>query len=535
MKFGRWKYAMSAALAAAAFGVLVGPTHAQDYYMPPTAYAGANPSPGPASMPGQLDINERLRLAEAKIEALAQQAAETKRLPTVDDTQWTSAGGNPGLPPGEAGGGGQEPVLVPLEKYPTARLSGFFQLDTGMVSQDAANRAVLGDIQNGTGFRRTQLQAIGKVGEFTNYTIQMDFSFAGRPSFFDVWGEQTNLPIFGNLRIGNFRQPFSMDALTAVRQIEFLERSLPFQAFVPFRRVGIMAYDKTEDELTTLAYSVYRTAGFDGTALGDSRYASDIGDNGGISFSTRGTHLLYYDEPSEGRYLLHLGGGYNYSSLTGGPEPNSNIYLARVNPEFFVGHPEGTANAPPGTSGAGTPFVLDTGRIRAYGFNLAGIELAGQYGPAHFQAEYMATSVNQMNAPNLFYDGYYIQGGYFLTGEHLKYDRTFGAFNGCTPFSEFFSLGRGCGICGWGAWELTGRWSYVNLFDPNAAPVPPYQVAALPNTPNPGSLNSLTLGVNWHWNSQTKVQFNYVHSMLNSQFNGNSTADFYAMRFQVGF
>jgi phosphate-selective porin OprO/OprP len=326
-----------------------------------------------------------------------------------------------------------------------------------------------------------------------------------------------------------------MDSLNSVKQLEFLERSLPFQAFVPFRRVGIMAYDKTEDEMTTLAYSVYRTGAFDGAALGDTRYATDIGDNGGYSFSGRMTHLMYYDEPSDGRYLLHVGGAYNYSSLTGGPLPNSNIYQARVIPEFFVGYPEGTTNAPAGTSGAGTPFFADTGRIHAYGFNLGGLELAGQYGAAHFQAEYMATGVNQIGGPNLFYDGYYIQGGYFLTGESLAYDKTFGVFNGCNPFSEFFSLGRGCGICGWGAWELTGRWSYANLFDPNAIPVPPFQVAALPNSPNPGSLNDLTLGVNWYWNSQTKVQFNYIHAMLNSQFNGNSTADFYAMRFQVAF
>ena len=36
----------------------------------------------------------------------------------------------------------------------------------------------------------------------------------GTPQFFDVYGEFPNLPI-GGLRLGHFREPFSMDALTS--------------------------------------------------------------------------------------------------------------------------------------------------------------------------------------------------------------------------------------------------------------------------------------------------------------------------------
>jgi phosphate-selective porin OprO/OprP len=288
-----------------------------------------------------------------------------------------------------------------------------------------------------------------------------------------------------------------------------------------------MAYDKSDNDLTSWGYGIYKTGGFNNAPLGDTRFATDIGDAGGYSFSGRATHLLYFDEPSEGRYLLHVGGSYNYSRITGGT-PTGNTYQARVIPEFFVGDPAGG-----GLTSVGTPFFVDTGRLAADQFNLYGAELAGQYGPAHFQAEYMATQVDQIGGPSVFYDGAYVQGGYFLTGEHRTYNHMFGLLDRITPFTEFFGLGRHSYICGWGAWEVTGRWSYVNLNDPGA--IPTLIAAGPPATPNPGSLNDLTLGLNWYWNAYAKMQFNYIHAYLNNTVTGNSDADIFAARFQVEF
>jgi hypothetical protein len=144
-------------------------------------------------------------------------------------------------------------------KLPLIRLSGFLQLDDGLYAQTAASRRYFGDIQDGVSFRRARLQAIGKLTEFTGYTIEMDFAQAGRPSFADVWGEQSEIPFFGTIRIGEFRQPGTMDSWTSVRHLNFLERSAPFQAIDPFRRVGIMAYAMSEDERTSWAYSIFGT------------------------------------------------------------------------------------------------------------------------------------------------------------------------------------------------------------------------------------------------------------------------------------
>jgi phosphate-selective porin OprO/OprP len=408
-------------------------------------------------------------------------------------------------------------------EFPKVKITGFMHVDAGWFGQDATSVASVGDIQDGAGFRRARLQAVGSVAEFTNYSIEMDFATAGRPSFQDVWLEQTHLPIVGAVRIGHFRQPCTMDSYTPIRQLTFLERPLLFQAFDPFRRTGVMAYDKSESELTTWQNSIYRTGGFNNGTIGDSRFGTDIGDGGGFSYATRMTHLLWYDEAAEGRYLLHIGGNFTYGRNTEDDNvANTPFFEARAIPEFFVGDAADIGNV-----ATGTPFFADTGRLRSRDFELYGVELAGQYGPMHFQSEYLVNTVSQIGGPSLFYDGAYGQVGYFLTGENRSYNRTFGAFDRVTPFEDFFSLEER-GFCGWGAWEVAARVSYLNLNDPEAAPIAGFRA-------NPGRMTDTTVGLNWYWNAYTKLQFNWIHVMFDSVAFGDSDTDIYACRAQLEF
>lgn len=425
--------------------------------------------------------------------------------------------------------------------FPLIKLSGFFHLDQGLFSQDEASRAVLGDIRDGVGFRRARMQAIGDLTEFTGFSIEMDFAIAGRPSLMDIWVEQRELPLFDTVRIGHFRQPTSMDCWTSIRHLEFMERSAAFQAFDPFRRLGAMSYTASADENTMLAYSVFAT-GFtfwNGTELvygtiGDNRYAAQETDNGGISFATRLTHLLYYDEPSDGRYLLHIGGGYDFSEIggTGTTGLGARTYQARSIPEFFVGDIGGNF-----VTAAGTPVVVDTGRFLATNFQLLHAELAGNYGPAHFQTEFMWVPVQQMGGPIVNYNGGYIQGGYFLTGEHAGYNKLAGVMDyNVKPFTPFFGTGRDKRFGGWGAWELAFRWSYLDLSS-TAVRAENY-LPALPGpppTPNPGILNESTVALNWYWNQYARIQFNWIHSMVNSNLYGKYDLDVFAGRFQLEF
>ena len=427
------------------------------------------------------------------------------------------------------------------EQLPLIRLSGFLQVDNGLFSEPAETRAYYGDIQDGVGFRRARLSAVGKLTEFTNYSIEFDFAQIGRPSFFDVWGEQEQIPILGTVRIGQFRQPGTMDAWTSVRHLEFLERSAAFQATDPFRRVGIMAYAMSEDERTSWAYSVYATGltFWDGTqnvyqTFGDNRAGTQIGDDGGVGFASRVTHLLDHDDLADGRYLTHVGTGFIYGQTggSGSTGQGAKTYRSFIFPEFFVGDPAGL-----GLTAAGTPRVVDSGRVLADNFWMTHLELARNAGPAHFQTEVMLEAFNQFGGPPTFVPAAYFQCGYFLTGESCLYLKQAGVLDyNVVPHTTFFGTGRRGRVAGWGAWEVAFRWTYVDLSCVNVAPANQLSNSdGPPPAPGYGTYNAPTVALNWWWNRFTRVQFNWIHAMPDVRGHGPLPFDIYGTRFQIEF
>ena len=438
-------------------------------------------------------------------------------------------------------------VTEKKEGYPTWRVTGFLQVDNAWYSQSPLNIATVGNAQDGMDIRRARLAVLGKAAPKTLYQLEVDFAAAGHPSFFDNYIEQEDLPFLGALRAGQYLQPFSVDAMSGFRNLPFLERSLPFLAFVPFRRIGIMASNNSEDERTYWAYSGFRTGGFNDAPLGDSQFATDFGNIGGYSFSTRVTHLLIYEGDD---YLWHVGTAYNFSELgandatgsgtpgnAGSPKP---FYQARTTPEFFLGDPSLPQNF--GSAVNGTPFFISSGRYEARNFNLWGVESVYQHGPFSFQAEWMGTLVDSVVGP-VFYHGAYAEVMYRLTGEHRHYDKKLAALRNPVPTEDFISFAKdGLGFRGWGAWELAARLSYVEIRNPGSLSghyydsakntfTAPSSTGALGN----GTLTDTTLGVNWYLNAHTKWQFNWIHAFLNNTANGFSQADLFVTRIQVDF
>lgn len=434
----------------------------------------------------------------------------------------------------------------PPPEFPSVKITGFTQFDTAFYSQSPENLATVGDAQDGSGFRRARLAVNGKVAEFTNYQLELDFATAGRPSFFDTFVEQGNIPTLGAVKIGQYCQPFCADSFAGFRNLTFLERSLPFLAMVPFRRIGAQFSDLSEDEMTAWAGSLYRSGGFNNAPLGDDRFATDFGDLGGYAFSGRLTHLLHYDELAGDRYLWHVGGGYNFSVLgandaigsgtngnAGTPEP---FYQARTTPEFGpLGYSELGGSF--GNAVNGTPIFVDTGRYAANHFHLMGVETVYQSGPWGLTNEYMATVVDSAVGP-IFYHGAYAQVAYRLTGEHRVYDKKTGALGRLVPFTDFIPL-KNDGVVGWGAWEVAGRLSFVDLKNPDKLDGHYYDSATNTFTGTSkagnGLLTDTTFGVTWFLNPHAKVQFNWIHAMLDNTAKGFSQADLFVSRVQVDF
>ncbi len=398
---------------------------------------------------------------------------------------------------------------------PTISLNGVFQADMGFFHQAEINRLTVGNAVDGATFRRARLSARGSVTDTVNYFFQMDFGFFGRPTFTDVWLEQTQLPLLGNLRIGQWKQPFSLEVVSSFRYTTFLERSLLFQPFTPFRHLGIGFYDYAQDLSHTWAFSGFRA--------GQDQFGNSASQSAGWGTAARVTWLSWYDEASEGASYLHWGLGHFFAA------PENRRINFRTIPELFIGQHDpvsvGNQQPVPGTIN-GTPFFLETGVLSVEVFNVFGIENLWVEGPWSWQSEVMFNVVDLVDGPTVTLYGFYTQIGWFLTGEHRPYDRTTGTIDRVIPFENFYRIGApGQTHAGWGAWEVAFRVSYLDF-------------RAVDNRVAPGTGGDLldtTVGVNWYWNPYTKVAFNWVHSFLDKPLFGRSDSDGFALRAQIDF
>jgi phosphate-selective porin OprO/OprP len=430
----------------------------------------AVPAPAPAA--GSADLYDRLNAMQMEIESLKQQTgaltsgrARSSDLPPPTDT-------------------------TKAPTYPIIKLTGFFQADSGWFAQDTASIAQFGNIQDVTGFRRTRLAATGDVAENVSYMLEMDFAFPGRPSFMDVWLDVHSVPLLGNVRVGQWRQPFGLDNLTSVRELTFLERPLSF-AFTPFRQVGAGFYNYNANKTVSWFGSVYRfPTDFWGDAFGDKGYG----------LAGRVTGLPIHSD--DGCRVLHVGAEY---VLT---RPSTDTIRYRNQPEF--GGPFGGALGNVNS----VPFFVDTGVVNSMSQNLFNLEVAGVIGSFHYQSELTYAVVSETNGPTVTLPAYYVQGAYILTGEVRPYNRNNAVLGRIKPRCNF---GKDGGI---GAWEVATRWSYIDL---NAANI------------NGGRLNDFTFGLNWYLNAYTKFQFNYIRAMLDGVPVGQNDTNIYAMRAQLDF
>jgi phosphate-selective porin OprO/OprP len=406
-----------------------------------------------------------------------------------------------------------EALEYPPVKYPAhVQLLGVFQADGVAFNQDAANRDSFGYIENGADFRRARLAGKAELAPTMNAFFQMEFAFPGRPTFADVWVEWTDLPRLGTVRVGQWKHPFSLEVVSSFRYTTFMERSSLFQAFTPFRHLGVGFYNHSDDLMATWAASYFRT--------GQDQFGGSLSTTGGNGVAGRLTQLAWYDDSSLGRSYMHLGGAYYWNS------PPRHVGRFRSIPEMFVGENSpgavGTAGFPVPGAFNGTPFFVDTGvLLDTEHIHTFGLEALLVHGPLSIQAEAVSALVDQEASPAALLGGAYVQVGWFLTGEHRPYDRTSGAIDRVRPFEDFFLVRTDRGIeGGWGAWELATRYSHIDLNDESI---------------QGGRMDNLTAGVNWYCNPYSKVVFNYVHSWVTDRNDVPSEANSFALRAQMDF
>ena len=390
----------------------------------------------------------------------------------------------PTAPATAIGATAPNPLAERLELKPTFELRGRIEADAVMVAQSVSSQALVGDIQNGYGFRRARIGAQGNVGTSARWVAEIDFANGNfRPR--DLFVGLTALPGVREVRVGYFREPFSLEGSTSSRFITFMERS-PLNVLDPARNWGVAGYWWPESERGTFGLGVFR----DGTTSGG--FSGGDGDNWAVT--TRLTGLpLYVDDEGAFR-LLHVGGAFSYRIPLNGvvqyaPDPQSNIIDVSDSPA--------------------SPF-LPTINIPANSQQLYNLQLAAVRGPLSVQGEWFATTVQQKGGGPVFLHGFYAYASYFLTGEHRGYDRQGGEFSRVAVLRPLVRTSN-APATGCGAFEVAMRFAVADFVSGNLPFVP--GVLA----PTGSVLYQTTFGLNWYLNDYTRIMANYTISTPDSR------------------
>jgi len=349
------------------------------------------------------------------------------------------------------------------------------------------------DFENaGSEFRRVRFFNSGKLFGYTKYKLQINYS-SGNISYKDVWIELGGLPMDGSLRVGHFKEPFRLEALTSSKYITFIERALPI-AFSPERNTGAMYQLNLQDRISVQAgmftsfYSKFPTGIFTGIFEGDS-YGNDKNAFNNVNATARITYLLM----NHNDRLLHLGAAVRKR------KNSDNTYGFSVRPENHLG------------TKLLTPSFENVDET-----NITGLEIAYISGPLSLQGEYILTAVSldpeiEMHSTQYELNGYYGKVSYFLTGESRLYKSSYEGFNRVKPKNNY-------GENGWGAFEIAARVSQIDL-------------SSVEN----GTLDDITLGLNWYLNPNTRVMINYVMGEMTNYQGDITKENAVMMRVQLDF
>ncbi len=354
------------------------------------------------------------------------------------------------------------------------KIGGRIHTDFGFFAEDGTLERRFGDFDDGVTFRRARIEFEGDIRGNLSFKAAYDFA-GGDADFRDVFLRFKKVPYAGNLTIGQFKEPFSLEQITSSNNITFMERSLA-DTLVPARNVGIMAHRTFLSDRVSGAIGVFRPTDDFGNGQGDHQYA----------VTGRVTGLPWYED--EGKKLLHVGLAYSHREYE--------------DPLRFRARPESSL----------APRLVDTGDMNVDDSDLLGAEIAWVHGPFSMQGEFVQACVDGKGAfvGNPDFWGAYVYASYFLTGEHRPYSKSSGVFGRVVPLRNFREDG------GWGAWELASRFSTLDLNDGNV---------------RGGRLNDFTLGLNWYLNPSVRIMWNYVYTDASQ----GGDASIFQTRVQVAF
>jgi phosphate-selective porin OprO/OprP len=374
----------------------------------------------------------------------------------------------------------------------------------------------IGKLRDGVDLRRARIRLEGAMYENMLYVFEFDFANTsigqgtGIPQFgvlagadrittvanlpavplavpTDMWIGFRRIPIIGNIRIGNQKEPLGFERLESSRFLNFMERSFNNDAFYSTFgngwSPGVQIFSTAFDNRMTWAAGVFKNI--------TNAFNYDVG-GGNYAETARLTGLLLYED--EGKEVMHLGISGRNSAINGGLD------------RFRVRGPERAGES------VGWPLYANTGVFGGSGGQQdINLESVNVFGPWTIDAEYdfhftqnAFQGSHQPGVGTVLYSGGYVEVLYFLTGEHRTYIRESGLYDRIVPKRNAFWVKGKDGKPnehGPGAWQLGVRYNYLNLNDKGI---------------EGGVLQDITTGLNWFLNPNVKLQWNYSVTVRHS-------------------
>ena len=448
-------------------------------------------------------IQAQIQEMQATIQALQKQVQDAKaQAAAANATAASAGGGDLDLKVKWKGA----PELSSADGKFSFKVRGRLQTDYNAIDQDfdITGRPDVSAAE----IRRARLGVEGVVFYNVAYKFEVDFA-NDVTAIKDAYVEYNGLADGLSLRAGNFKTPNSIDEMTSSRFLTFLERAAFVDAWGLDRQIGAGVIYAQEH--FTLSAGIFGPEPFE-----DELFLDDV-----KTGAARLTVAPINREVNGVHQVLHLGASWRgrENAEDRRSPPSGTSITNPFNDEFFRYRARG-ADLHLADRFVSTPQVFDEDQFW-------GVEGAAIWGPVHVVGEYtqLEASVTKnsfslapgvpivcCNGKDPTYDGWYIEAGWFLTGETRSYkEGEFGRIKVKNPV-----LGGGKGG-GWGAWQIAGRYDVIDLTDQattiqgNSIANPSISSSNL-NCSLCGEQKTWEVVLNWWLNDYTGLQFQYSQS-----------------------
>jgi phosphate-selective porin OprO/OprP len=336
------------------------------------------------------------------------------------------------------------------------KLGGEAHIDSAGFSKEGLETG-LGRLENGTEWRRARFSTVGTFGKRLRFKFQYDFATVEPPHLKDAWVNFHNLPIPLEIKGGRFKAALGLENYTSGNDLSFMERGL-ISAFLPTRNTGALLHGDSPVHEIRWAFGVLKEEDQFG-----------VTDTNQLSFTGRLTKAFRLTND----WLLHTGVDLAHRKVDD-----------RVR---FLERPESHI----------APQFVDTREFPADSVRYLVLEGAAARGPVSIQSEFARAWVDGDSTEgqqDVAFEGFYVFGSYFFTGESRPYSAEEGRFTRVHPNRTFRDAG------GWGALEMAFRFSHLNLNDNNITG---------------GRLNDFTAGLNWYPTHNYRVMVNLIRADQN--------------------